>query len=107
MDKKPKNPQPTKLYSSIEDGEYVVWARIDDKDLDDKRGRPKGLTKRTIDRYIKVYHQFVKLKKNYHSWKKSELYDFAATLTYDGKKYTSDTIRHIIEEKKYNLKPSR
>ena len=28
-----------------------------------KGGRPKGVTKRTIDRYIKVYHQFIILQK--------------------------------------------
>ena len=107
MDKKPKNPQPTKLYSSIEDGEYVVWARIDDKDLDDKRGRPKGLTKRTIDRYKKVYRQFTIFQKKYTAKKKSELYELCSTIDYDGATYSRKTIRNIIEDKRYNLKPSR
>ena len=72
-----------------------------------KLGRPKGLTKRTINRYIKVYHQFELLKRKYPSKTKAELYEFLATKDYDGKTYSRKTIRNIIEDKKYNLIPSR
>ena len=70
-------------------------------------GRPKGLTKRTINRYEKVFHQFVILKKKYSSKTKAELYELLASQDYDGKTYTRKTIRNIIEDKKYNLVPSR
>jgi len=70
-------------------------------------GRPKGLTKRTIDRYKKVFHQFTILQKKYSSKKRSELYELCSTKDYDEKTYTRKTIRNIIEDKKYNLIPSR
>ena len=70
-------------------------------------GRPKGLTKRTIDRYKKVYRQFTVLQKKYTAYKKSELYELCSTKEYDGKSYARNTIRNIIEDKKYNLKPTR
>ena len=70
-------------------------------------GRPKGTTKRTINRYKKVFHQFVILKKKYSSKTKAELYELLASQDYDGKTYTRKTIRNIIEDKKYNLVPSR
>lgn len=70
-------------------------------------GRPNGFTKRTIDRYKKVYHQFENLKKKYPSKTKTELYELISTQDYDGITYTRKTIRNIIEEKKYNLKPRR
>jgi hypothetical protein len=72
-----------------------------------KGGRPKGLTKRTISRYKKVKHQFEILKKKYSSKTKAELYDLMATKDYDTKSYKRNTIRNIIEDKKYNLIPSR
>tara|TARA_B100001250_G_scaffold323244_1_gene286643 strand:- start:890 stop:1231 length:342 start_codon:yes stop_codon:yes gene_type:complete len=67
----------------------------------------KGFKKRTIDRYKKVYHQFEILKKKYSSKTKAELYELLATKDYDGKTYSRNTIRNIIEDKKYNLNPSR
>jgi hypothetical protein len=70
-------------------------------------GRPKGITKRTVDRYKKVFHQFEILKKKYSSKTKAELYELLATMDYDGKTYSRQTIRNIIEDKKYNLIPSR
>ena len=94
-----------------EKGEYIYISRLDDdKDLDDKpkgMGRPKGLTKRTIDRYKKVYRQFTVLQKKYTAKKKSELYELCSIKEYDGKSYARNTIRNIIEDKKYNLKPTR
>ena len=70
-------------------------------------GRPKGSTKRTIDRYKKVFHQFEILNKKYSSKTKAELYELLATRDYDGKSYKRKTIRNIIEDKKYNLIPSQ
>ena len=70
-------------------------------------GRPKGSTKRTINRYKKVFHQFEILKKKYPSKTKAELYELLATRDYDGKTYSRKTIRNIIEDKKYNLIPSQ
>jgi len=72
-----------------------------------KGGRPKGTTKRTIDRYTKVFHKFTIVSKKYPGHKKSEKYELLATDTYDGKRYSSETIKNIIEEKKYLLKPTR
>ena len=93
-------------YLNLEEGKKL-YKKVTEKKSKSLGGRPKGFTKRTINRYKKVYHQFVTLKTKYPNWKKSELYDLAATQIYDGKKYAPDTIRHIIDEKKYNLKPSR
>ena len=108
--KKPKNPQPVQLFSSNEDGKDMLWVRIDDKLTKKKSvgrgGRPKGMTKRTIDRYKKVYRQFTVLQKKYTAKKKSELYELCSTKEYDGKSYARNTIRNIIEDKKYNLKPT-
>ena len=70
-------------------------------------GRPQGRTKRTIDRYKKVFHQFEILKKKFSSKTKAELYELLATRDYDGKTYSRKTIRNIIEDKKYNLIPSQ
>jgi len=70
-------------------------------------GRPKGKTKRTIERYKKVFHQFEMAKKKYSSKTKAELYELLATVDYDEITYTRKTIRNIIEDKKYNLIPSR
>ena len=70
-------------------------------------GRPKGKTKRTIERYKKVFHQFEILNKKYSSKTKAELYELLATRDYDGKSYKRNTIRNIIEDKKYKLIPSR
>ena len=72
-----------------------------------KVGRPQGLTKRTIDRYKKVFHYFTSLKKKYPSYKKIELYELLASRDFDSKTFTRNTIRNIIEDKKYNLKPDR
>ena len=70
-------------------------------------GRPKGFKKRTISRYINVYHEFEKLKRKYLSKTKAELYELLATKDYDGKTYSRKTIKNIIEDKKYNLIPSQ
>ena len=59
---------------------------------------------RTIDRYIKVYHQFVILQKNI-LLEKSELYELLLQVMME--KHTRKTIKNIIEDKKYNLKPSQ
>ena len=72
-----------------------------------KTGRPLGSTKRTIDRYKKVFHQYTILKKKFPSYKKTQLYELLASRDYDSKTYSRRTIRNIIEDKKYNLKPSR
>ena len=77
------------------------------KTTEEKGGRPKGVTKKTIDRYKKVIHQFEILNKKYSSKTKAELYELLATRDYDGKSYKRNTIRNIIEDKKYNLIPSR
>ena len=98
-----------------EDGERYInleedkklYKRLTDKKSKSLGGRPKGFTKRTINRYKKVYHQFVTLKTKYPNWKKSELYELVSTQDYDGTTYSRKTIRNIIEEKRYNLKPSR
>ena len=86
--------------------DFYIGRLDDDKDSDDKRGRPKGLTKRTIDRYKKVYRQFTVLQKKHTAYKKSELYELCSTIDYDGATYSRKTIRNIIEDKKYNLKPT-
>ena len=70
-------------------------------------GRPKGRAKRTINRYNKVFHRFTIVQKKYTSKTKTELYELVSTDSYDGKKYSPETIKNIIEEKKYNLKPSQ
>ena len=70
-------------------------------------GRPKCRAKRTIKRYKKVFHHFTIVQKKYTSKTKTELYELVSTDSYDGKKYSPETIKNIIEEKKYNLKPSQ
>ena len=70
-------------------------------------GRPKGYTERTINRYKKVFLNFTNTKKKFSSKKNSELYELISTIDYDGKTYSRNTIKNIIEEKKYNLKASR
>ena len=77
------------------------------KTTEEKGGRPKGVTKKSIDRYKKVFHQFEILKKKYSSKTKAELYELLATRDYNGITYSRKTIRNIIEDKKYNLIPSR
>ena len=77
------------------------------KKIVNQGGRPKGTTKRTINRYKKVFHRFEILKNKYSSKTKEELYELLATRDYDGKTYSRKTIRNIIEDKKYNLIPSR
>ena len=72
-----------------------------------KGGRPGGLTKRTVDRYKKVFHKYELLKNKYKSKTKTELYELLATTDYDGKTFSRKTIRNIIEDKKYNLIPTR
>ena len=94
------------IYGENDEGYLQVGILDDDKDSDDKRGRPKGLTKRTIDRYKKVYRQFTVLQKKYTAYKKSELYELCSTIDYDGATYSRKTIRNIIEDKRYNLTPS-
>ena len=109
MDKKEKGIKqiPSSEIIFGEKGEDIYIGRLDDdKDSDDKRGRPKGLTKRTIDRYKKVYRQFTVLQKKYTAYKKSELYELCSTIDYDGATYSRKTIRNIIEDKRYNLTPS-
>ena len=80
---------------------------FDYKTTEEKGGRPKGVTKKTIDRYKKVFHQFEISNKKYSSKTKAELYELLATKDYDGKSYKRNTIKNIIEDKKYNLIPSR
>ena len=70
-------------------------------------GRPKGRTKRTIDRYKKVYHRFIISQKKFPAKKKSELYELCSTKDYNGMTYSRKTIKNIIEDKRYNLIPSR
>ena len=72
-----------------------------------KGGRPKGTTKRTINRYKKVFHKYVILKKRFTSYTNVELYELCSTKDYDSQSYSKETIKNIIEQKKYNLKPSR
>ena len=72
-----------------------------------KTGRPRGSTKRTIDRYKKVFKQYTILKKKFPSYKKAELYELLASRDYDSKTFSRRTIRNIIEDKKYNLKPRK
>lgn len=70
-------------------------------------GRPQGLTKRTVDRYKKVFLKYEALRSKNTSKTKAELYELLAAIDYDGKTFTRRTIRNIIEDKKYNLVPSR
>jgi len=89
---------------------FINWFSIKNVSLLIDRtvgGRPKGTTKRTIERYKKVFHQFEISKKKYSSKTKSDLYELLATKAYDGKTYSRRTIKNIIEDKKYNLIPSR
>ena len=85
----------------------TIHDKLTKKKVVGRGGRPKGMTKRTIDRYKKVYRQFTVLQKKYTAKKKSELYELCSTKEYDGKSYARNTIRNIIEDKKYNLKPTR
>ena len=93
-------------YFSLEEGKKL-FEKLTKKKLVGRGGRPKGMTKRTIDRYKKVYRRFTVLQKKYTAKKKSELYELCSTKEYDGKSYARNTIRNIIEDKKYNLKPTR
>ena len=94
------------LLKEVEEG-IKLYSNPPDKKKVGLGGRPKGKTKRTIDRYKKVLHQFEILKKKYSSKTKAELYELLATKDYDGKTYSRKTIRNIIEDKKYNLIPSQ
>ena len=85
----------------------TIHDKLTKKKGEGRGGRPKGMTKRTIDRYKKVYRQFTVLQKKYTAKKKSELYELCSIKEYDGKSYSRNTIRNIIEDKKYNLKPTR
>jgi len=77
-------------------------------DLNKKKGgRPLGVSKRTIDRYKKVFHRFTVLQNKYTSKTKVELYQLISTDSYDGQQYRPETIKNIIEEKKYLIKPTR
>jgi hypothetical protein len=99
----------TPIFGKDDEGNLYFDADTD-KESDSggkKLGRPKGFTKRTIDRYKKIYHQFEILNKKYSSKTKAELYDLLATKDYDGKTYSRKTIKNIIEDKKYNLIPSQ
>ena len=78
-----------------------------DEETINKGGRPRGYTKRTINRYKKVYKVYTFLRKKYSSKTKTELYELAALENYDSKVYSRKTIRNIIEDKKYNLNSSR
>ena len=84
----------------------TIYDKLTKKKVVGRGGRPKGMTKRTIDRYKKVYRQFTVLQKKYTAKKKSELYELCSIKEYDGKSYSRNTIRNIIEDKKYNLKPT-
>ena len=70
-----------------------------------KTGRPSGVTKRTVNRYKTVFKEFNKFRKA--SLTKMEKYERLALLDYDSQTYSRRTIKNIIEDKKYNLKPSR
>ena len=85
----------------------IIFDKQTKKKVVGRGGRPKGMTKRTIDRYKKVYRRFTVLQKKYTAKKKSELYELCSIKEYDGKSYARNTIRNIIEDKKYNLKPTR
>ena len=89
---------------------FHKWFQINNVSVKDgvqEGGRPKGTTKRTINRYIKVFQQFEIIKKNFTSKTNIELYELLSTRTYDSKKYSKETIKNIIEQKKYNLTPTR
>ena len=72
-----------------------------------KIGRPKGYTERTIKRYKKIFQTYIILKKKFSSEKNIRIYELLAAKDYDSKTYSRRTIKNIIEDKKYNLKPSR
>ena len=116
MDKKEKGFEqiPGTPFGVNEEGEVglsnqigkTIHDKLTKKKLVGRGGRPKGMTKRTIDRYKKVYRQFTVLQKKYTAYKKSELYELCSTIDYDGATYSRKTIRNIIEDKRYNLTPS-
>ena len=89
----------------IKPSDYECLIETSKKSINHKTvgGRPKGITKRTVDRYKKVFHHFQILKKKFPNKTKTELYELLATRDYDAKSYTRNTIRNIIEDKKYNL----
>ena len=70
-----------------------------------KTGRPSGVTKRTVNRYKTVFEEFNKYRRT--SLKKMEKYEKISLLNYDSQTYSRRTIKNIIENKWYNLKPSR
>ena len=117
MDKKEKGfiQIPGTPLGTNEEGEFglsseigkKLYRKLAEEKSEGGGGRPEGMTKRTIDRYKKVYRRFTVLQKKYTAKKKSELYELCSTKEYDGKSYARNTIRNIIEDKKYNLKPTR
>jgi len=89
---------------------FHKWFQINNVSVEDsvqKGGRPKGKTKRTINRYKKVFETFEILKKKFHSKTKVELYEMLSLREYDSQTYSKATIKNIIEQKLYLLKPSR
>jgi hypothetical protein len=113
MDKKEKGIKPISgmpMFGIDEDGNLNIDIDAAKKEYtkpDKGTVQTKRFTKRTINRYKKVFHEFEKLKIKYLSKTKAELYELLATQDYDGKTYSRNTIRNIIEDKKYNLIPSR
>jgi hypothetical protein len=89
---------------------FHKWFQINNISVENnvsKGGRPKGTTKRTINRYIKIFKNFELLKKKFTSNTKSEIYEMLSLENYDGKTYSRATIKNIIEQKKYNMNPSQ
>ena len=89
---------------------FHKWFQINNISVENnvpKGGRPKGTTKRTINRYKKVFKNFEIIKKKFTSKTKVELYEMLSLKDYDGKTYSRATIKNIIEDKKYNLSSSQ
>ena len=80
---------------------------VKEKKSNKQGGRPQGLTKRTVERYKKVFLKYEALRSKNTSKTKAELYELLAAIDYDGKTFTRRTIRNIIEDKKYNLISTR
>jgi len=89
---------------------FHKWFQINNVSVESsvqKGGRPKGKTKGTINRYKKVFETFEILKKKFYSKTKVELYEMLSLREYDSQTYSKATIKNIIEQKLYLLKPSR
>ena len=89
---------------------FHKWFQINNVSVEDgvqKGGRKKGRTKRTINRYKKVFKRFELLKKKFPSKTKVELYEILSLRVYDSQTYSIAMIRNILEQKFYNKKPSR